>query len=45
MAEIYDIEDVENRGKPPICSILKTDPSPHFQRVFKNDVYQVLKVL
>lgn len=45
MAEIWDIEDIPNRGKPPVCSIMKTDPGPDFKKVFQNKVYQVLKVL
>jgi len=45
MAEIWDLEDEENRGKTPVCSLLKDKPEPHFKQVFKNNVYQVLKIL
>ena len=44
MAEIWDLEDKDNRGKEPLCSIMQRDPKPYFKRVFKNSVYQVLKV-
>ncbi|XP_053374702.1 probable C-mannosyltransferase DPY19L1 [Mercenaria mercenaria] len=46
MAEIWDIEDEENRGETtPACTKLKESPGPYFKTVFKNNVYQVLKVL
>ena len=45
MAEIWDIEDEENRGKSPTCQLLYKDPGPYFQRVFRNKVYDVLLVL
>ncbi|XP_060597502.1 probable C-mannosyltransferase DPY19L1 [Ruditapes philippinarum] len=46
MAEIWDIEDEENRGETtPACTKMKDNPGPHFKTVFKNNVYQVLKVL
>lgn len=44
MPEIWDIEDEANRGKAPTCELLRNNPKPHFKLVFKNDVYQVLKV-
>jgi hypothetical protein len=44
MAEIWDLEDKDNRGKEPLCSIMQRDPKPYFKRVFENSVYQVLKV-
>ena len=45
MAEIWDIEDEENRGTTPVCTKLKNSPGPEFKKVFQNNVYQVLKVL
>ncbi|XP_064614420.1 protein C-mannosyl-transferase DPY19L1-like [Liolophura sinensis] len=45
MPEIWDIEDKVNRGGTPTCVQLKKDPKPHFRRVFKNNVYQILQVL
>ncbi|KAK6166714.1 hypothetical protein SNE40_023346 [Patella caerulea] len=45
MPEIWDIEDVENRGKTPVCMKLKEKPGPYFKRVFRNVFYDVLKVL
>ena len=45
MAELFDIDDVENRGKPPVCQKLKKTPGPYFKRVFKNDNGVVLQVI
>ncbi|XP_014674882.1 PREDICTED: probable C-mannosyltransferase DPY19L1 isoform X2 [Priapulus caudatus] len=45
MPEIWDLEDAEHRGKPPVCSLLRTNPEPHFKTAFKNRVYTVLHVL
>ena len=42
MAEIWDIEDEDNRGQTPACTKLKIDPSPYFKKVFENNIYQVL---
>ncbi|XP_033761456.1 probable C-mannosyltransferase DPY19L1 [Pecten maximus] len=44
MPEIWDIEDKANRGKQPLCQKLLHNAEPHFKRVFRNNVYQVLKV-
>lgn len=44
MPEIWDIEDKVNQGKQPLCQKLLNNPEPHFKRVFRNNVYQVLKV-
>ena len=44
MPEIWDVEDEANRGKDSVCSLLKQKPTPHFTRVFRNSVYDVLKV-
>ena len=45
MSEIWDLEDIENRGKTPTCQVLGKDPTPYFKRVFRNKVYDVLQVL
>ncbi len=45
MAEVWDLEDVENRQYTPTCSRLHKEPRPYFQKVFGNNVYEVLKVL
>ncbi|XP_060064566.1 probable C-mannosyltransferase DPY19L1 [Ylistrum balloti] len=44
MPEIWDIEDEVNRGKQPLCQKLLFNSEPHFKRVFRNSVYQVLKL-
>ncbi|OWF50081.1 probable C-mannosyltransferase DPY19L1 [Mizuhopecten yessoensis] len=44
MPEIWDIEDKVNRGKQPLCQKLLINAEPHFKRVFRNGVYQVLKI-
>ena len=45
MPEVWDIEDSENRDKDPSCQKLKKIAEPYFKRVFKNNIYQVLKVV
>lgn len=45
MAEIWDVEDVDNRGKTPACERLYEHPGPYFRRVFRNEQYDVLQVL
>ncbi|XP_067649500.1 protein C-mannosyl-transferase DPY19L1-like [Haliotis asinina] len=45
MPEIWDTEDIENRGKTPYCEIVRDHPEPYFKRVFMNNVYQVLKLV
>ena len=46
MAELFDIDDIENRDNPtPVCETLKKTPGPYFKRVFKNDNGVVLKVI
>lgn len=45
MPEIWDVEDPENAGKPPLCNLLVKDPTPHFTTVFQNSVYKVLEVI
>ncbi|XP_025095968.1 probable C-mannosyltransferase DPY19L1 isoform X2 [Pomacea canaliculata] len=44
MPEIWDLEDEENQGKEPLCTLLKQNPGLHFKRVFRNSVYDVLQV-
>jgi hypothetical protein len=44
MAEVWDLEDEVNQKEIPICSKIKKNPSPHFKRVFANNVYEVLQV-
>ncbi|GAA6080042.1 dpy-19-like 1, like, partial [Tachysurus ichikawai] len=44
MPEIWDVEDPVNVGKTPVCTLLSRDTRPHFNTVFQNNVYKVLKV-
>nr|XP_011436284.2 probable C-mannosyltransferase DPY19L1 [Crassostrea gigas] len=45
MAEIWDIEDKKNRHETvQACTKLRERPEPYFSRVFRNDIYDVLKV-
>ncbi|XP_030637797.1 dpy-19-like 1, like [Chanos chanos] len=44
MPEIWDVEDSQNAGKVPLCTIMSRDSRPHFITVFQNSVYKVLKV-
>ncbi|KAK6323568.1 hypothetical protein J4Q44_G00059070 [Coregonus suidteri] len=44
MPKIWDVEDQENRGKLPLCSLLSIDSWPHFTTMFENKVYKVLKI-
>ncbi|XP_035828642.1 probable C-mannosyltransferase DPY19L1 isoform X2 [Aplysia californica] len=44
MPEIWDLEDVQNRNASPACQLLSKKPEPHFKRVFRNNVYEVLKL-
>lgn len=45
MAEIWDIEDKKNRHESvQACTKLRERPEPYFSRVFRNDIYDVLKV-
>ncbi|XP_046369637.2 probable C-mannosyltransferase DPY19L1 [Haliotis rufescens] len=45
MPEIWDTEDIENRGKTPFCDILRDHPEPYFKQVYMNPVYQVLQIV
>lgn len=45
MADIWDVEDVENRGKVPACQRLYEHPEPYFRRVFRNEQYDVLELV
>ncbi|XP_077978048.1 protein C-mannosyl-transferase DPY19L1-like [Glandiceps talaboti] len=42
LPEIWDLEDVENKGKQPACKQLKRNPEPYFGKVYENSVYTVL---
>ncbi|XP_058504269.1 dpy-19-like 1, like [Solea solea] len=44
MPEIWDIEDPENVGKIPLCTLMAKNSRPHFTTVFSNNIYEVLKV-
>ncbi|XP_056008061.1 probable C-mannosyltransferase DPY19L1 [Ostrea edulis] len=45
MSEIWDIEDKINRHETvQACTKLRDKPEPYFSRVFRNDVYDVLKI-
>ncbi|XP_062985768.1 protein C-mannosyl-transferase DPY19L1 [Elgaria multicarinata webbii] len=44
MPEIWDIEDLANIGKVPLCNIMSKDSRPHFKTVFNNNIFKVLKV-
>uniref|UniRef100_A0AAZ3S8E9 C-mannosyltransferase DPY19L1 n=1 Tax=Oncorhynchus tshawytscha TaxID=74940 RepID=A0AAZ3S8E9_ONCTS len=44
MPEIWDVEDQENRGKLPLCTLLSIDSRPYFTTMFENKVYKVLKI-
>ncbi|XP_066485283.1 protein C-mannosyl-transferase DPY19L1-like [Tiliqua scincoides] len=42
--EIWDIEDLANAGKMPLCNLMIKDSGLYFRTVFKNSVFQVLEV-
>uniref|UniRef100_A0A8C2EDA8 Dpy-19-like 1, like (H. sapiens) n=1 Tax=Cyprinus carpio TaxID=7962 RepID=A0A8C2EDA8_CYPCA len=44
MPEIWDVEDDENAGKVPLCTVMWRDSRPHFSTVFHNNIYKVLRV-
>ncbi|XP_077383522.1 dpy-19-like 1, like [Festucalex cinctus] len=44
MPEIWDVEDLENVGKIPLCTHMSRNSRPHFTTVFANHIYKVLKV-
>jgi len=45
MAQIWDLEDAENRHQQPICERLAYQPEPYFRRVFRNSQYDILEVV
>ncbi|XP_057689573.1 dpy-19-like 1, like [Corythoichthys intestinalis] len=45
MPEIWDVEDPQNKGKIPLCTLISRHSQPHFTTVFANHIYKVLKVL
>lgn len=44
MPEIWDVEDPQNAGKVPLCTLMSKDSRPHFSTVFHNSIYKVLRV-
>ncbi|XP_063055665.1 dpy-19-like 1, like [Engraulis encrasicolus] len=44
MPEIWDLEDRENAGNTPLCTMMSRDTRPHFTTVFQNSIYKVLRV-
>lgn len=44
MPEIWDVEDGQNAGKVPLCTVMWKDSRPHFSTVFHNNIYKVLRV-
>ncbi|XP_026083545.1 probable C-mannosyltransferase DPY19L1 [Carassius auratus] len=44
MPEIWDVEDAQNAGKVPLCTIMWKDSRPHFSTIFHNSIYKVLRV-
>ena len=45
MAEIWSLEDKANTDPTPTCAKLHRNEAPYFKRVFRNEVYDILKVL
>ncbi|ESO05865.1 hypothetical protein HELRODRAFT_105874 [Helobdella robusta] len=45
MTDIWDMEDRDNLAFEPLCKRLYDDPSPYFVKVFKNNVYDIFRVL
>ena len=43
ISEVFDNEDIENRGKPPTCAVLEQRAWP-FTKVYKNKMYTVFKL-
>ncbi|KAM3822701.1 protein C-mannosyl-transferase DPY19L1 isoform 2-T2 [Vipera latastei] len=44
MPEIWDIEDLANAGKIPLCNLMCKDSRPYFRTVFSNNIFKVLEV-
>lgn len=44
MVDLWDVEDPENAGRPPLCSELFANPPRYFQRVFLNEALHVFRV-
>ena len=44
-AEVWDELDPEHEGKPQFCQLVFSSVPEHFQLVFSNDVYRVLRLL
>ena len=46
MAEMYDLDDVENRDKEvPTCFDLRHKQEPYFKLAFRNKDYDVLQLI
>lgn len=45
LAEIWDLEDMENAFRTSACQRLHINPEPYFQRAFKNHMFDVLRVV
>ncbi|CAL1546396.1 unnamed protein product [Lymnaea stagnalis] len=45
LPEIWDIEDIENRGKQAACHKIKKNPQPFFKPVFRNQGYHVYQLV
>ncbi|XP_058039339.1 probable C-mannosyltransferase DPY19L1 isoform X5 [Ahaetulla prasina] len=44
MPEIWDIEDLTNAGKIPLCNLMCKDSRPYFRTVFNNNIFKILEV-
>uniref|UniRef100_A0A8C6Y620 Dpy-19 like C-mannosyltransferase 1 n=1 Tax=Naja naja TaxID=35670 RepID=A0A8C6Y620_NAJNA len=44
MPEIWDIEDLANTGKIPLCNLMCKDSRPYFRTVFNNNIFKILEV-
>ena len=45
MTDIWDYVDPDNIDRQSTCKMLRADPKPYFQRVFRNQRFDILKVL
>ncbi len=44
MPELFDLDDVANRGKKSLCDKLKDNDFGPFQLAYTNTAYKVLKI-
>uniref|UniRef100_A0A672KW34 Probable C-mannosyltransferase DPY19L1 n=1 Tax=Sinocyclocheilus grahami TaxID=75366 RepID=A0A672KW34_SINGR len=42
MPEIWDVEDAQNAGKVPLCTVMWRDSRPHFSTIFHNNIYKTM---